>query len=141
MTRQCFLPGVKDLPQEYTQLADVADAAAGVATDAAAGVAARMAAGVAASIPPAISAIGVMTASGRYRFGLSPRWLARKARSSLRVSKTLLFVTDTVQLAARSGPLPGGTDDCWISTCDWSSALNGPGRGYGARGDGPPFRA
>jgi hypothetical protein len=49
-------------------------------------VAARMAAGVAASIPPAMSAIGVMTASERCRFGLSPRWLARKAPSSPKVS-------------------------------------------------------
>jgi hypothetical protein len=83
MTRQCFFPGVKDLPQENTQLAGVAAGAAGAATDAAAGLAVRPAAGIAASIPPAMSAIGVTIASERCRFGLPPRWLARKVHSSL----------------------------------------------------------
>jgi len=82
MTRQCFFPGVKDLPQENTQPADESDGAVWVVTDAAAGPAARIVAGVAASIPPAMSAIGVMIASERCRVGLSPRWLARKTRSS-----------------------------------------------------------
>jgi hypothetical protein len=78
-----------------------------VAADAAAGVAARMAAGVAAAIPPAMSAIGVMTASERCRFDLSPRWLARKARSSHKVSNTVPSVIDPVRFLARSNPLPG----------------------------------
>src|ERR1700722_15733253 len=111
MPRHFFLPGEKDFPQENTQLDGEAEAAAGVATEAAAGGAARMAAGVAASIPPAMSAIGVMTASERCRFGRSPRWLARKARSSLRVIQTLLFVTDSVQFLARSNQLPGCMDE------------------------------
>jgi hypothetical protein len=76
MTMQCFFPGVKDFPQANNQSGDEAD------TDAAAGVAARTAAGAAASIPPAMSAIGVTIASERCGIGLSPRWLARKARSS-----------------------------------------------------------
>jgi hypothetical protein len=132
---------VKVLPHENTQSADVADGAAGAATDAAAGVAARTAAGVTASTPPAMSAIGVTIASERCRIGLSPRWLARKARSSRRVSNALPSVSDSAHFLARSNPLSGCTDECRISTCDWSSALNGPGRMCRAQADGPPFRA
>jgi hypothetical protein len=128
MTRHFFLPGTKDLPHENTQLAGVADGAAGAATAAAAGVAARIAAGVAASIPPAMSAIGVTIASERCRTGLSPRWLARKTHSSLKAIDALLSVIDTVHDVARSNPLSDGWDKFRISTCDWSSALNGPGR-------------
>src|SRR5579872_832703 len=88
MTKHFCLPAIKDLPQEKIQLT----AAEGAVTDAAAGLAARTTAGVAAIIPPAMSAIGVMIASGRCRVGLSPRWLTRKMRSSRRVSKPLLCV-------------------------------------------------
>jgi len=116
ITRHFFLPGMKDLPQENTQLDDEADAAAGVAADAAAGVAARTAAGVAASIPPAMSAIGVTTASERCRFGRSPRWVARKMRSSLRMSRTILSVTDPFIFWARPDPVSGDTDEGRIVT-------------------------
>jgi hypothetical protein len=50
-------------------------------------------------------------------------------------------VIDSAHFRARSNPLSDGTDECRISTCDWSSALNGPGRARRAQADGPPFRA
>src|SRR5580700_5022828 len=109
MTKHFFLPGMKDLPQENTQLGN-AEVAAGAVTDAEAGLAARTTAGVAAIIPPAMSAIGVMIASGRCRVGLSPRWLTRKMRSSRRVSKPLLCVANSAHFWARSNPADG-TDD------------------------------